>query len=161
MVHTDMVNPSDDLDEIDRTILSILTRDPRLPYSDIADELEAQGFEMSSEGIRYRVSNLFESTSILLLTAPKEHGWEVVRLLVSIADEPDAKEAAFDALSEMDFWMVSKTMGAFDLYAVATVKSNRDADDLITEVRTMEHVERVRHTLETDRVTTVDNYLSL
>ena len=155
-----MTGPITNLDEIDRMILRILMQNPRVPYSDIADQLEAEGREMSSEGIRYRVSNLFETTSILLMTDPREHGWEVVRLAVTVTDDPDAKDEAFELLSEMDFWMVSKTIGTFDLYAIATVESNRDADDLVNEVRGMEQVEVVQYTLETDRVTTIDNYLS-
>ncbi|MCW8173612.1 AsnC family protein [Natrialba swarupiae] len=82
----------DGLDEIDRTILRILVQNPRTPYSDIAEQLEDEGFEMSGEGIRYRVSKLFETTSILLLTAPKQHGWEVIRLFIAVEDNEDAKK---------------------------------------------------------------------
>lgn len=155
-----MTEPIEGLDEIDRTILRILAQDPRTPYSDIAAKLEEEGYEMSSEGIRYRVSNLFETTSILLLTSPKEHGWEVVRLFISVSNEPDAKAETFVELSEMDLWMVCRTLGTFDLYGVATVQSNRAADDLIGSVRGIEHVERVEHSIETNRETDVDKYLS-
>lgn len=156
-----MTDPLEGLDDIDRTILRILAQDPRIPYSDIADRLEEEGHEMSSEGIRYRVSNLYESTSILLLTAPKEHGWEVMRLFIDVDNAPDAKEETFQSLSEMAFWMTCKGMGTFDLYAVATVQSNRDADELISQVRGLDHVTSVEHSMETDRETDVDNYLSL
>lgn len=156
-----MTDPLEGLDDIDRTILRILAQDPRIPYSDIADRLEEEGHDMSSEGIRYRVSKLFETTSILLLTAPKEHGWEVLRLFIDVDNEPGAKDETFEALSEMAFWMTCEGIGTFDLYAVATVQSNRDADDLIGQVRGLEHVTSVEHALETDRKTDVDNYLSL
>lgn len=156
-----MTEPVERLDDIDRTILRILIQNPRIPYSDISDQLKEEGHKMSSEGIRYRVSKLFETTSILLLSAPEEHGWEVVRLVITVANAPDAKEKAFEALSEIDFWMICKTMGTFDIYTVATVKSNRDADDLISQVRSIEHVTHVEHSLETDRKTNIDNYLSL
>jgi DNA-binding Lrp family transcriptional regulator len=156
-----MSNDFDDLDDIDRTILRILAQDPRTPYSDIADELEAADHEMSSEGIRYRVGKLFETTSILLLTAPKEHGWEVLRLFISVANEPDAKSETFAALKEQGCWMVCKAMGTFDLYAVATVESNYAADDLLGDVRGLPHIIEVKHAVETDRETDIDNYLSL
>lgn len=149
------------LDDLDRTILRILAQDPRTPYSNIAEKLEEEGHEMSSEGIRYRVSKLFETTSILLLTAPKEHGWEVMRLFISVENAPDAKAETFVQLNEMPFWMTCKVMGTYDLYAVATVQSNRDADGLISDIRGLEHVTQVKHAVETDRTTDIDNYLSL
>lgn len=150
----------EELDEIDRQILRILGQDPRLPYSDIAEKLEEEGHQMSSEGIRYRVSNLFETTSILLLTAPKQHGWEVVRLFITVANEPDAKDITFDQLVEMDFWMTCRLIGDFDFYAIATIKSNSAADELIDDVQGLDHVTEVEYSFETDRVTDVDKYLS-
>lgn len=156
-----MTDSLEGLDDIDRTILRILAQDPRVPYSDIAERLGEEGHEMSSEGIRYRVSSLFETTSILLLTAPKEHGWEVMRLFIDVDNAPDAKQEAFATLSEMEFWMACKGIGSCDLYAVATVESTRDADELINQVRGIEHVNEVKHFLETDRETDVNNYLSL
>lgn len=153
--------PVDELDDIDRVILRILARNPRIPYSDIAEELAEEGYEMSSEGIRYRVSNLFDSTSILLLTAPKDHGWEVLRLLVSVENEPGAEREAFERLQEMEFWMACRTMGSSDLYAVATARSNREAHEMVSEVRGLEHVESVEPLIETDRETDISNYLSL
>jgi DNA-binding Lrp family transcriptional regulator len=154
-----MTEPVDELDEIDHTILRILAQDPRTPYSDIAEKLEEEGYQMSSEGIRYRVSKLFETTSVLLMTAPKEHGWQVMRLLIR-SDDDTPKDEAFDRLTEMEFWMVCRVMGSFDFYAVATVPSNREADDLISRVRELDAVATVDHALETDRETNTDNYLS-
>jgi DNA-binding Lrp family transcriptional regulator len=156
-----MADVFDDLDDIDRTILRILAQDPRTPYSDIADQLDAAGHEMSSEGIRYRVAKLFETTSILLLTEPKEHGWEVVRLFVTVENDPDAKPETFVALQSMKFWMVCRAMGSFDLYAVATIQSNHAADELVSRVRALAGVDEVFHAVETDRTTEIDNYLSV
>lgn len=148
------------LDDIDRQILRILASNPRIPYSDIADRLEEEGHEMSSEGIRYRVSNLFETTSIHLLTAPKEHGWDVLRLLITVSNGADAKTSAFESLAEMPFWLNCRVMGSFDIYAVATTQSVQEADELITDVRELEAVENVEYALETDRKTDIKNYLS-
>ncbi len=60
----------------------------------------------------------------------------------------------------MGFWMNCRGLGSFDLYAVATVSSNRDADDLIDTVRTLENVSNVEYMVETDRMTTIENYLA-
>ena len=66
------------IDEIDRHTLAILAKDPRLPYADIADE----GFKMSSEAIRQRVSSLLELTTNFYLLRPESHEWEVVAVIV-------------------------------------------------------------------------------
>lgn len=151
---------TDDLDEIDRQILAILAQNPRIPYSDISDELAAAGHEMSTEGIRYRVSALFETASILLTAEPKEHGWEVVRLLISAAGGQERKAETYGQLQGLDFWMVCRVLGSADFYAVATVPSNRKADELIDRVEALEHVTDVDYVLETGRETTTENYLS-
>jgi DNA-binding Lrp family transcriptional regulator len=156
-----MTDEIDELDEIDRTILRIIAQDPRVPYSDIAEQLEEEGHEMSSEGIRYRVSNLFETASILLLTAPQEHGWEVIRLFIEVDNAPSAKQNAFEELSEMGVWMSCRLHGTMDLYAVATVRSTQAADELLEDVRAIDDVTRVEHAIETVRETEIDNYLAL
>lgn len=149
------------LDEIDRVLLRILAQDPRIPYSEIADKLEEEGFEMTGEGIRYRISKLYDSTSLLLLTTPKEHGWENLRLLISTGTEPGATDEAYQELNNMEFWIVCRGLGSFDLYANATVPSNEEAKELIDGVRELEYVDDVQFYLETDRETDYDNYLRL
>jgi DNA-binding Lrp family transcriptional regulator len=149
------------LDEIDRILLRILAQDPRAPYSEIAKRLNEEGYEMTGEGIRYRISRLYESTSLLLLTTPKQHGWENLRLLISTEDTKGAKASVKQRLTEMDFWIVCKGIGSFDLYANATVPSNEETDRLVTEVREQDGVEEVHFHLETDRISNYDNYLSL
>jgi DNA-binding Lrp family transcriptional regulator len=149
------------LDEIDRVLLRILAQDPRAPYSEIAKRLHEEGYEMTGEGIRYRISRLYESTSLLLLTTPKQHGWENLRLLISTEDTKGAKSSVKQRLTEMDFWIVCSGIGSFDLYANATVPSNEDTDRLVTEVREQEGVKDVHFYLETERITNYNNYLSL
>lgn len=155
-----MTESTDALDEIDRTILAILAQDPRTPYSDIAEELADDGHEMSTEGVRYRVSALFEATSVLLTAEPKEHGWEVVRVMISTDGGQQRKAETYDRLQGMDFWMVCRVLGSSDFYAVATVPSNREADELVSRVEGLEHVTAVDYVLETGRETTTENYLA-
>lgn len=156
-----MVDDSfESLDDIDRDILRILAEDPRLPYSDIADQLESEGHEMSSEGVRYRVSKLFDATSVHLLTSPKEHGWNVVRMTITVDGDSGVKDSVFERLAEMPVWLNCRVLGSFDLYAVATTASISDADQLVTRVREIEGVESVDYALETDRHTDIENYLS-
>lgn len=148
------------VDQLDRLILKVLAKDPRAPYSDIAEKIAEEGYEMSSEGVRYRVSKLLDQTSIFFLLAPSEHEWEIVRMTVSVSDEPNAKAEALDAISEMPFWLVCRGVGSFDIYAAGTAPSNVEVDTLIREVRELEQVVDVDYSIETERNTNVDDYLS-
>ena len=156
-----MAGQTDEIDDIDRMILGILSENPRAPYSDIADQLEAEGREMSSEGIRYRVSKLFEYSTIFLLTDPKGRGWEMLRLTICVENEPDAKQTVAEYLNDLSFWLVCQGMGSFDIFALATVRSNSHADDLVTLVRSHELVDSVDLFIETNRGSNLDNYLAL
>jgi DNA-binding Lrp family transcriptional regulator len=148
------------VDQLDRLILKVLAEDPRAPYSDIAEEIAEEGYEMSSEGVRYRVSKLMNQTSIFFLLAPSEHEWEIVRMAVSVSDDPDAKSEALDAISEMPFWLVCRGVGSFDIYAAGTAPSNVEVDALIRDVRELEQVIDVSYSVETERDTNVNDYLS-
>lgn len=150
---------ADSMDEIDRHILGVLAKNPRTPYSDIADELEAQGYEMSSAGIRYRVQNLLDVTSTFFMLNPNEHDWLVLRLALSVTDDADAKAETLARLEEMSFWFVGSGFGSFDMYAVATAPSTGAVDALLNDVRSIETIEDVEYFLETERTIEIDNYL--
>jgi len=151
---------SAEMDEIDRNLLRILAKDPRAPYSDIADELEERGYEMSSEGIRYRVKKIFNRTSIFFLLSPDQHDWEIVRIAVDAVDEEGAKSAMVEQLSSMKFWLVVRGVGNFDAYAIASADSTGEVDELVTTVEELDTVASVTHSIETGRWTDVDDYLA-
>lgn len=149
-----------DADELDRLILKALAEGPRTPYSDIAEQLAEEGHEMSSEGVRHRVSKLLDRTSIFFLLEPEEHEWEIVRLAISVSDEPGAKGEAMEAIAEMSFWLVTRGIGTYDIYAVATAATNSRVDELVSRVEELDTVVDVEHSIETSRYTNVDDYLS-
>lgn len=146
-------------DDIDREILQLLVEDPRMPYSEIAKRLGETGYDMSSEGVRHRVTDLLEGSSIFLLAGPAGHDWEVIRLHARVTDAPNAKGRAFEELSELDFWLVCRGIGGCDIHAVATVTSVREADELVAQVRGLDPIAEVDYFLETDRVTDMRKYL--
>ena len=146
-------------DRLDRTILKILAEDPRMPYSDIADRLLEEDYEMSAEGVRKRVTRLLDITSPFFLLEPQEHDWEIVRIAIWAADEHGAKDDAHATISEMPFWLVCNGIGTYDIYAVASVPSNAEIDDLVRQVRELDSVADLEFTIETGRDTNVDNYL--
>ncbi|MWG33451.1 AsnC family transcriptional regulator [Halomarina oriensis] len=152
---------SNAIDEIDRRILSILAHDPRTPYSNISTQLAEEGIEMSSEGVRRRVTALLDITTTFHLLRPDGQDWEIFVITVQVAHESGAKEAVFEAMSEMSFWFVGSGFGTIDLYAIATVDSNREIDDLVNRVRSLEQVTAAEYMIETDRSVNVERYLQI
>jgi DNA-binding Lrp family transcriptional regulator len=149
------------LDEIDRRILAILSDDPRTPYSDIATELEKNGYQMSGEGIRHRVKHLFEATSTFFMLNPESHDWHVLRLTISVDDSTDAKPVVIEELQSMPFWFLSSGLGSFDIYANVLAKTLEEVDDLVADVRSIDEVEQVDFFLETSRETDVRKYFPM
>ncbi len=148
----------DNFDEIDSSILRILSEDPRAPYAEIAERLDAEGYEMSSEGIRYRVSDLMESTTAFFLLDPDDLDWEIVRLMVSATDEPGAKGETFDRIAELPFWHVTRGLGTYDVYAVGMAPTVREIDDLVTEIEEFDSVARTEHIVVTRHESDLADY---
>ena len=148
-------------DAIDGEILQILTEDPRTPYSEITDQLADAGYEMSTEGVRYRVSKILDTTTVFFLLDPREMTWEIVRITVIAANRPNAKQEAFDLLNEMPFWHVSKGIGTADVFAVGSMPSNKDVDAAVTAIREHDCVDRVEYLIVTDRNRDMHSYLNL
>lgn len=148
-----------EIDEIDRRILEILANDPRSPYADIAEELAEYDIELSSEGVRRRVTTLFENMTSFFLPRPERNSWEIVLVTVRTTNGPNSKRDTFEAMSEMDFWFVAEGFGTVDLYGIATAKSNPEINDLLVQLQALESVSEIDHFIETDRAVNIRNYL--
>lgn len=148
------------LDEIDRILLRILSKEPRMSYNSIANKLLEEGYEMSAEGVRHRVRKLLDATSTFFLFAPGQHDWEIVRVGLRVKAGPRAKETVMEFLTESGFWLVCDGLGTIDIYAVATAISIEDLEKLVTSVRGHELVTDVDFSIETERITDIENYFS-
>ena len=148
-----------EIDEIDRQILELLADDPRQPYADIADELATYDIDMSSEGVRRRVTSLLENMTSFFLPRPDQNNWDVILVTARVTDEPDAKQTVFESMAEMNFWFVANGFGTFDLYGIATTRTNQEIDELVTEVRSLESVAEMDYFIETGRAVNIQKYL--
>jgi hypothetical protein len=146
---------------MDRRILAILAKDPRIPYSDISNELAEEGVKLSSEAIRQRVTSLLEITTSFFLLRPDTHEWEIVLVTVRVDGGTSAKAEVFETMSEMDFWFVGSGFGTVDVYAHATVSSTAEVDKLVNDVREIAAASEVDYFVETDRSTAVERYLQV
>lgn len=158
-----MADHSDDdvleIDEIDRRILEILANDPRSPYADISDELTQYGIELSSEGVRRRVTTLLDDMTSFFLPRPERNSWEIVLVTVRTENGVNSKRDTFEAMANMDFWFVAEGFGTVDLYGIMTAKSNTEIDNVLVQLGALDSVTEIDHFIETDRAVNIRNYL--
>lgn len=158
-----MGNPTPlDVDDIDRELLRLLSENPRESYKNLAELLAEEGYEMTGEGIRYRVKRLLESTETFFMLSPEEHGMEIVRIGIKLVNEPDVTGRVYgDIFALNDVWLVSQGFGTYDLWAIATADGNPRIAELLSKIRSNDGVGEVSHFIETDRRTDIGAYLAL
>lgn len=151
-------NQNVNIDEIDSAILKILASDPRAPYTDIAQEVKEAGYELSGEGVRYRVQRLMDVTTTFFFIDLEQVSGEIVRIAVTTADHEGAKDRTFQAISEMQFWHVTRGVGTYDIYAVGIASTMRGVDELLSAIRQLDTVESVEHVLAAERASSIETY---
>ncbi len=123
------------MDDLDREILSLLRRDARTPYTEIAAQVG------TSEGtVRNRVDRLTENGIIERFTVTTQTGNVKAMIEISVdmnvnTNEISARMADWD---EVDFvWQVS---GDDDIVLVVDCVDTQAVNDLIGQAREMEEV---------------------
>lgn len=123
------------MDELDREILSLLRRDARTPYTEIADCIG------TSEGtVRNRVEQLVERGIIERFTVATRTG--NVRAMIEIGVDVNVETVGltgeFAEWEAVDFvWQVS---GEADIVLVVDTTDTKQLNDLITRARDLEEV---------------------
>ncbi|WP_280537628.1 Lrp/AsnC family transcriptional regulator [Halopenitus sp. POP-27] len=133
------------MDELDRQILSVLRRDSRTPYTEIADQVG------TSEGtVRNRVERMNEEGIIERFTVTTRTG--NVKAMIEISVEVNVDTGAVgDRMTDweaVDFvWQVS---GEEDIVLVVDAVDTGAVNDLITEAREMDDVKSTKTRLILD-----------
>jgi len=123
------------MDDLDRQILSILRRDARTPYTEIADRVG------TSEGtVRNRVDRLTEEGVIERFTVTTRTGNVKAMIEVSVDMNVNTSEVSerLADWEEVDFvWQVS---GEDDIVLVVDCVDTQAVNDLISQAREMDEV---------------------
>ncbi|WP_049983203.1 Lrp/AsnC family transcriptional regulator [Halorubrum sp. BV1] len=133
------------MDDLDRRILSILRRDARTPYTEIADQVG------TSEGtVRNRVDRMTDEGIIERFTVTTRTG--NVKAMIEISVEMNVDTAAVsDRMvdwEEVDFvWQVS---GEDDIVLVVDAVDTRAVNELISHTREMDEVKSTKTRLILD-----------
>ena len=133
------------MDDLDRRILSILRRDSRAPYTEIADRVD------TSEGtVRNRVERLVDEGIIERFTVATHTGNVKAMVEVSVAVDVDttAVSGRLAEWDEVDFvWQVS---GEEDIVMVVDAADTGAVNELITKTRGLDEVENTKTRLILD-----------
>lgn len=119
------------IDDTDRSLIELLMRDGRRPYTEIAAELD-----VSEATVRGRVTRLQESgiLRIVALCNPLTLGHQSVRLMIGVRDH--SPRAVAKTLSEMAMVNhVALGTGARDIYVEATCRDLGQLVTLLDDVR--------------------------
>ena len=123
------------MDELDRRILTILRRDSRTPYTEIADRVN------TSEGtVRNRVEQLLDSGVIERFTVATRTGNVKAMVEIGVAVDVDtgAMSERLSEWTDVDFvWQVS---GEEDVVIVVDTTDTGTLNDLITQARELDQV---------------------
>jgi DNA-binding Lrp family transcriptional regulator len=133
------------MDELDQQILSILRRDSRTPYTEIAEEVG------TSEGtVRNRVERMLEDGVIERFTVATRTGNVKSMVEISVGVDVDTN-AISDRMAEWDrvdfVWMVS---GEEDIVLVVDATDTQGVNELITKARELDEVESTKTRLILD-----------
>ena len=133
------------MDDLDRQILSILRRDARTPYTEIADEIG------TSEGtVRNRVDRLTGEGIIERFTVTTQTGNVKAMIEVSVDMNVTTSEVSerMADWEEVDFvWQVS---GEDDIVLVVDCVDTQAVNDLISQARELEEVKGTKTRLILD-----------
>ncbi|GAA0714372.1 MULTISPECIES: Lrp/AsnC family transcriptional regulator [Halorubrum] len=133
------------MDDLDRRILSILRRDARTPYTEIADRVG------TSEGtVRNRVDRMTEEGVIERFTVTTRTGnvKAMIEISVEMNVNTDAVGQRMVEWEEVDFvWQVS---GEEDVVLVVDAVDTRAVNELITKAREMDEVKSTKTRLILD-----------
>jgi len=133
------------MDDLDRRILTILRRDARTPYTEIADRVG------TSEGtVRNRVERMTEEGVIERFTVTTRTGNVKAMVEISVAMNVDTSEVGerMAEWDEVDFvWQVS---GEEDVVLVVDAVDTRAVNELISQAREMDDVKSTKTRLILD-----------
>lgn len=129
MVNTDTAS-SNGLDEIDHQIITILQQDGRVPFAQIAEQLN-----VSAGMIRLRYNRLAEMgvLRVVAITNPLRMGYQTMAMIGIKADGKNLLEIAdkIAALDEVIYLIV--VSGAYDILAEIVCRDQKHLLQFITE----------------------------
>ncbi|MFW9875715.1 MAG: Lrp/AsnC family transcriptional regulator [Candidatus Thorarchaeota archaeon] len=132
---------TEDLDLLDKKILSILQKDARRSYAKIARELK-----VNEATIRFRVKKLVEKQVIIQFSAllnPRKIGLSITGIIMTKIT-PKTSQDTFNKLKKLkELLHIFQCTGKYDFLAVANVKNMEGLEILKEKIREISGIEEI------------------
>ena len=132
---------AEDLDLLDRQILSILQKDARRSYADIARKVE-----VNEATVRFRVKKLVEKQVIIQFSAllnPRKIGLSITGVIMAKVS-PKTPEDTFNKLKNLNELLhIFQCTGKYDFLAVANVKNMEGLEILKEKIKDISGIEEI------------------
>jgi len=132
---------AEDLDQLDRQILSILQKDARRSYADIARKVK-----VNEATVRFRVKKLVEKQVIIQFSAllnPRKIGLSITGVIMAKVS-PKTSENTFNKLKNLNELLhIFQCTGKYDFLAVANVKNMEGLEILKEKIKDISGIEEI------------------
>ena len=132
---------AEDLDQLDRQILSILQKDARSSYADIARKVK-----VNEATVRFRVKKLVEKQVIIQFSAllnPRKIGLSITGVIMAKVS-PKTSEDTFNKLKNLNELLhIFQCTGKYDFLAVANVKNMEGLEILKEKIKDISGIEEI------------------
>jgi len=132
---------AEELDILDRQILSILQKDARRSYADIARKVK-----VNEATVRFRVKKLVEKQVIIQFSAllnPRKIGLSITGVIMAKVS-PKTSEDTFNKLKNLNELLhIFQCTGKYDFLAVANVKNMEGLEILKEKIKDISGIEEI------------------
>jgi len=132
---------AEDLDQLDRQILTILQKDARSSYADIARKVK-----VNEATVRFRVKKLVEKQVIIQFSAllnPRKIGLSITGVIMAKVS-PKTSQDTFDKLKILsELLHIFQCTGKYDFLAVANVKNMEGLEILKKKIKDISGIEEI------------------
>jgi len=132
---------AENLDILDRQILSILQKDARRSYADIARKVK-----VNEATVRFRVKKLVEKQVIIQFSAllnPRKIGLSITGVIMAKVS-PKTSQDTFDELKILsELLHIFQCTGTYDFLAVANVKNMEGLEILKEKIKNISGIEEI------------------
>jgi len=132
---------AEDLDQLDRQILTILQKDARSSYADIARKVK-----VNEATVRFRVKKLVEKQVIIQFSAllnPRKIGLSITGVIMAKVS-PKTSEDTFNKLKNLNELLhIFQCTGKYDFLAVANVKNMEGLEILKEKIKDISGIEEI------------------
>lgn len=132
---------AEDLDLLDRQILSILQKDARRSYADMARKVK-----VNEATVRFRVKKLVEKQVIIQFSAllnPRKIGLSITGVIMAKVS-PKTSEDTFNKLKNLtELLHIFQCTGKYDFLAVANVKNMEGLEILKEKIKDISGIEEI------------------